>query len=84
MIIGLIGMFLTLLIYFLKTNNKIDDLAWHTINIVGTSCLLVYSVIVNTLPFMILNILFLLISLKGIHDYFNQPKILLDGKKQVN
>ena len=84
MIIGFIGMFLNLLGYYLKTNNKVNDLIWHAINTIGNICLLSYAIVINTLPFMLFNIVFILISVKGIYDFFNKPKILLNEKKQVN
>jgi hypothetical protein len=71
--LGLIGMVLILAAYFLSTLYMISRFQWHVLNATGSSILCCYAYLTNTVPFLILNIVWVLVALYGIYDLTKRP-----------
>lgn len=70
-VIGLIGVVLVLMMYFLLQIKKIrsEDLVYSLVNFIG-SCLILYSLCINfNLPSFIIEIAWLMISAFGIYQW---------------
>jgi len=76
-IIGSIGVFIVVVIYFLLQINKIssDDLKYSLLNILG-SLLIVYSLIHNwNFASFMIEFFWILISFIGVYKYFRKAKV---------
>ena len=70
MLFGFLGMFLVLLAYFLKSADKVSNVVWHALNGAGACLCLAYAGLTGAWPFVILNVVWGLVALKGIRDHF--------------
>jgi lipid-A-disaccharide synthase-like uncharacterized protein len=67
-IIGSIGAALILITFLLNQFHKLsnDSLAYDVINFIGGVLLLVYSILLDSVPFMVVNAVWSIVSLKDI------------------
>lgn len=67
-LIGFVGAAFILIAFFLNQAHKLsrDSLTYDVINFLGGGLLLIYAVLLSSLPFIILNGVWVLISLKDI------------------
>jgi len=67
-LVGIIGATLILLAFLLNQTGKITATSryYEGINAVGSLFLVVYALLLNSVPFFILNIVWLLMSLRGL------------------
>lgn len=75
MLLGMIGMSLILAAYFLKSNEKISNVAWHALNGAGASLLVVYAGLSSVWPFFILNFVWCFVALAGIYGHFKTKQV---------
>ena len=75
-IIGFIGVAILLIAYFLNLNNKIekDSLSYLQMNCIGAGLACLASILMNYLPFIILEGCWSIVSAIGIFNYFKQKK----------
>ena len=75
MIIGFIGMFLILLAFFMNQTRKwkTTEPIYDVINFVGALMLIIYSFLIKSWPFLILNLVWLIVSFR---------EALIDVKKE--
>lgn len=76
-IIGFIGVAILLIVYFLNLNNKIekDSLVYLQMNFIGAGLACLASILMNYLPFIILEGSWSIVSAIGIFKHFNQKKL---------
>ena len=74
-IIGFIGMFLILLAFFMNQTRKwkTTEPIYDVINFVGALMLIIYSFLIKSWPFLILNLVWLIVSFR---------EALIDVKKE--
>ena len=74
--LGFIGVFLILLAYILNVSNIISNknLIFIILNIAGASIACLASILLNYIPFVILEGVWALISLISLANYFKQKK----------
>ena len=74
--LGFVGVFLILLAYILNVTNKITSksLIFIILNLVGASIACLASILLNYIPFVILEGIWALISLISLINYFKQRK----------
>jgi len=70
--LGFIGVFLILLAYFLNEINKINnkDIAFILLNLIGASLACLASILINYVPFIVLEAAWALVSLFSLINYF--------------
>jgi len=70
--LGFIGVFLILLAYFLNEINKITnkDIAFILLNLIGASLACLASILINYVPFIVLEAAWALVSLFSLINYF--------------
>ncbi|MBL7889511.1 MAG: hypothetical protein JNL24_08165 [Bacteroidia bacterium] len=75
-IIGLIGVCILLLAFFLNLTGKMDkdSLVYIVLNIVGAGIACLASVLINYLPFIILEGTWTLVSVWGLINYYKTKK----------
>ena len=68
LIIGIIGATIILIAFFMNQIGKwkTDDLVYDLVNTVGSGILIVYAVILQSIPFIILNGVWALVSLRDV------------------
>ncbi|MBT3303939.1 hypothetical protein HN592_00970 [Candidatus Woesearchaeota archaeon] len=68
LIIGLIGMGLILFAFFMNQIHrwKSDSLYYDIVNVIGSLLLTIYALRINSWPFLILNAIWLVISIKDV------------------
>ena len=73
--IGSVGVFLILLAYILNVFGKLKskDLAFILLNIIGAGMACLASILMNYLPFIILEAVWTLVSLVSLLKYKKQP-----------
>ncbi len=66
--VGILGMFLILFGFFMTQSHRWsqDDLSYDVVNLIGSCLLIVYGVAGNAWPFVILNAVWALYSLKDV------------------
>jgi hypothetical protein len=76
-IIGFIGVAILLIAYFLNLNNKIekDSLVYLQMNFIGAGLACLASILMNYLPFIILEGSWSIVSAIGIFKRLNQKKL---------
>ena len=69
--LGFIGVFLILLAYFLNEINKITnkDIAFILLNLIGASLACLASILINYVPFIVLEAAWALVSLVSLFNY---------------
>lgn len=74
--LGFVGVFLILLAYILNVTNKITSksLLFISLNLVGASIACLASILLNYIPFVILEGIWALISFLSIIKYFQSKK----------
>jgi len=74
--LGFVGVFLILLAYILNVTNKITSksLLFISLNLVGASIACLASILLNYIPFVILEGIWALISFLSIIKYFQTKK----------
>ena len=67
-LIGALGAFLILLAFVLEQVNtwKNDDLVYDLVNLIGSGCLVAYAIILKSYPFLILNGVWAVVSLRDV------------------
>ncbi|MDP2695943.1 MAG: hypothetical protein Q8O87_01675 [bacterium] len=67
-IIGSVGATLILITFFLNQFHKLsnDSLIYDVINFIGGVLLLIYSILLDSVPFMVVNAVWSIVSLKDI------------------
>ncbi len=75
--IGFIGVFLILIAYFLNLNNKLqsNDLKYLVMNFTGASLACFASVLLEYIPFVVLEGTWAVVSLFALIKYFRDGKI---------
>lgn len=75
--IGFIGTFFILVAYFLNLNGKLknDDLLYMVLNLIGAILALTASILLNYIPFIILETVWSLVSLYFVLQYFKLIKV---------
>lgn len=70
-IIGVLGATLILIAFLLNQTNKLSNqnVIYDLINFVGSGLMVVYAILLNSLPFLILNIVWAGFSLKDVVKY---------------
>jgi len=70
--IGFIGVFLILIAYFLNEINQITnkDIAFILLNLIGASLACLASILINYVPFIVLEAAWALVSLFSLINYF--------------
>lgn len=65
---GIVGMFLILLAFLMNQFHrwKTDSLIYDLVNVIGSLLLMVYAIFLNSYPFIILNLIWLLFSLRDV------------------
>jgi drug/metabolite transporter (DMT)-like permease len=73
-ILGFIGVFMILLAYFLNLNGrlKVVDLKYILLNLIGAMLACIASVLMDYLPFVILEGVWTLVSLMALIRYYNK------------
>jgi len=73
--IGVIGASIILIAFFLNQTNKLTvESRWYDgLNAFGSGLLLVYAVLLVSYPFIILNIVWLMVSLHGLYKAYTSP-----------
>lgn len=76
-ILGIVGAGLVLLAFILEQYHvwKDDDLSYDFCNLAGASLLIVYGLIIKGYPFVILNSVWALVSLKDVVKDLSKKKI---------
>ena len=76
-ILGIVGAGLVLLAFILEQYHvwKDDDLSYDFYNLAGASLLIVYGLIIKGYPFVILNSVWALVSLKDVVKDLSKKKI---------
>lgn len=74
--IGFIGVFQILLAYFLNVTGKIThkDISFILLNLIGAGMACVASILLKYVPFIILEGIWMLISLVSLVNYSRMPK----------
>ncbi|MBI3032061.1 hypothetical protein HYY69_01190 [Candidatus Woesearchaeota archaeon] len=77
--VGLSGMSLILLAFIMNQFHKWhdDDLIYDIVNVLGSGLLFMYAYLLNSMPFMVLNAVWFLISLR---DIFLDVKVMQRNK----
>ncbi len=67
-IIGTVGAGITLVAFFLNQTHKVsqDSLSYDSLNFFGSALLVVYALLLGSIPFLILNGIWMLVSLKDV------------------
>lgn len=76
LVIGTLGAFLILISFLLVQSKKVasDNILYDSINFIGSVLLIIYAVMGRSYPFIILNTVWALVSLKDIFLYFINKK----------
>ena len=75
-IIGIIGASIILILFLLNEFNKIknDDFWYDFGNFIGSALLVIYSYLLGSIPFIILNFIWAFFSLKDVLSYSRKNK----------
>ena len=68
LIIGLVGMSLILLAFILNQSHKWKDtdLKYDIVNSIGSLLLVIYSILISSWPFLILNAVWMIVSVRDV------------------
>ena len=71
-IIGILGAGITLLAFVLNQMDiwKNDNVRYDFLNLIGSSLLVLYAVLLQTYPFLVLNLVWGIVSLRDVLKYF--------------
>ena len=74
LLIGIIGMGFLLIAFLLNQVGKwkVKDLKYDLFNAIGSTLLLYYAFVLNSVPFMIINLVWALFSIKDVFLYFRR------------
>jgi len=84
-IVGFVGMFLILLAFFMNQTRrwKTENPVYDVINFIGALLLIVYSYLIKSWPFLILNLVWLIVSFReAIIDIKKRPKGSIGHKRK--
>lgn len=75
-VIGITGTTLILVAFFLNQNNtwSADNLKYDLMNFVGSGLMIVYSLLLSSVPFLILNVVWTAVSLRDVVKHLLKKK----------
>lgn len=75
-VLGILGAGIILILFILNQNNKLknDDLKYDFFNLVGSVLLIIHALMVNSIPFAILNIVWAVVSGKDVVQKYLKSK----------
>lgn len=84
-LIGVGGMVLILLAFFMNKINKWrnDDLVYDVVNFLGSMCLVIYALPTLSWPFIILDGVWAIVSLKSVISYLSDIKQKKSKAKKI-
>lgn len=73
-ILGILGAFIVLVAFFLNQLNKVtnNSLSYDLMNVIGSLSLVIYGIYNNVIPFVLLNIVWMCVSLFDVFKYFSK------------
>lgn len=74
-IVGVFGASIILIVFVLNQINKLknDSFLYDFLNLIGSILLMIYAILLTSYPFLILNLVWALVSLKDVVKYFLKP-----------
>lgn len=71
-IVGVFGASIILIVFVLNQINKLknDSFLYDFLNLIGSILLMIYAILLTSYPFLILNLVWALVSLKDVVKYF--------------
>lgn len=78
-IIGTTGALIILVFFVLNQFRKVDsDSVWYDLaNLIGSCLLVAYAYLLSSIPFLILNLVWALVSLRDVFAYLKKGKFFL-------